>query len=214
MVLLILTLEFLLSTIGSAIGWVLSFVFAFLPYALAALPLYILYRAARTVWPTLRARLRRRRKPASKAPARNRVTARKAMASSPLHVRAEAPPPSKTSAGKPPLAGIYGEGLDILTRQMRVPLRRGDIPWFLAFGVGGPALLATDPTHVSWPEDGGGGDGCWWFCEGAAILHAGADSADGSKLDASWPALVAAMAKRPMRRPLDGILLMVGAGEL
>ncbi|MFS2012216.1 type VI secretion protein IcmF/TssM N-terminal domain-containing protein [Azospirillum sp. CT11-132] len=214
MVLLILTLEFLLSTIGSAIGWVLSFVFAFLPYALAALPLYILYRAARTVWPTLRARLRRGRKPAAKAPVRNKTMARKAMASSPLHVRAEAPPPSKGAADKPPLARIYGEGLDILTRQMRVPLRRGDIPWFLAFGVGGPALLATDPTHVSWPEDGGGGDGCWWFCEGAAILHAGADSADGSKLDASWPPLVAAMGKRPMRRPLDGILLMVGADEL
>ncbi|MCM8735665.1 type VI secretion system protein [Azospirillum sp. A1-3] len=214
MVLLILTLEFLLSTIGSAIGWVLSFVFAILPYALAALPAYILYRAARTVWPKLRARLRRRRKPAAKAPACNRATARKAMASSPLHVRAEAPPPSKGAAGKPPLARIYGEGLDILTRQMRGPLRRGDIPWFLAFGVGGPALLATDPTHVTWPEDGSTGDGCWWFCEGAAILHAGADSADGSKLDASWPWLVAAMAKRPMRRPLDGILLMVGADEL
>ncbi|SMF51616.1 type VI secretion system protein ImpL [Azospirillum oryzae] len=214
MVLLILTLEFLLSTIGSAIGWVLSFVFAFLPYALAALPLYILYRAARSVWPKLRARLRRSRKPAAKAPARNRAAARKAMTSSPLHVRAEPPPPSKAAAGKPPLARIYGEGLDILTRQMRGPLRRGDIPWFLAFGVGGPALLATDPTHVSWPEDGNTGDGCWWFCEGAAILHAGADSADGSRLDASWPALVAAVGKRPMRRPLDGILLMVGADEL
>ncbi len=213
MVLLILTLEFLLSTIGSAIGWALSFVFAFLPYALAALPLYILYRAARAVWPKLRGRLRRR-KPAAKAPARNRPGARKAMASSPLHVRAEAPPPSKAAAGKPPLARVYGEGLDILTRQMRGPLRRGDIPWFLAFGVGGPALLATDPTHVSWPEDGNTEHGCWWFCEGAAILHAGADSADGSKLDASWPSLVAAMAKRPMRRPLDGILLMVGADEL
>ncbi|KAA0683843.1 hypothetical protein DS837_18420 [Azospirillum brasilense] len=97
---------------------------------------------------------------------------------------------------------------------MRGPLRRGDIPWFLAFGVGGPALLATDPTHVRWPEDGNGENGCWWFCEGAAILHAGADSADGSRLGASWPALVAAMRKRPMRRPLDGILLMVGADEL
>ncbi|MBY3754470.1 hypothetical protein GBZ26_14435 [Azospirillum formosense] len=97
---------------------------------------------------------------------------------------------------------------------MRGPLRRGDIPWFLAFGVGGPALLATDPTHVRWPEDGNGENGCWWFCEGAAILHAGADSADGSRLGASWPALVAAMRKRPMRRPLDGVLLMVGADEL
>ncbi|MBK1837426.1 hypothetical protein JHL17_08360 [Azospirillum sp. YIM B02556] len=97
---------------------------------------------------------------------------------------------------------------------MRGPLRRGDIPWFLAFGIGGPALLATDPTHVGWPEDGNTENGCWWFCEGAAILHAGADSADGSRLDASWPTLVAAMAKRPMRRPLDGILLMVGADEL
>ncbi|MBK4721019.1 hypothetical protein JJL56_19330 [Azospirillum sp. YIM DDC1] len=97
---------------------------------------------------------------------------------------------------------------------MRGPLRRGDIPWFLAFGVGGPALLATDPTHVRWPENGNGENGCWWFCEGAAILHAGSDSADGSRLGASWPALVAAMRKRPMRRPLDGILLMVGADEL
>lgn len=214
MVLLILTLEFLLSTIGSAIGWVLSFVFAYLPYALAALPLYILYRATRAVWPKLRSRFRRRRKPASHATARSRAPARRAVPPSPLHVRAEAPPPSKAAAGKPPLARTYGEGLDILTRQMRGPLRRGDIPWFLAFGVGGPALLATDPTHVRWPEDGNTENGCWWFCEGAAILHAGADSADGSKLDASWPSLVAAMAKRPMRRPLDGILLMVGADEL
>ncbi len=214
MVLLILTLELVLSTIGSAIGWVLSFVFAFLPYALAALPLYILYRAARAVWPKLRSRLRRRRKSASKAPVRAKAQARKAMPSSPLHVRAEAPPPSKSTAGKPPLARTYGEGMDILARQMRGPLRRGDIPWFLAFGVGGPALLATDPTHVSWPEDGSTENGCWWFCEGAAILHAGADSADGSKLDASWPSLVAAMRKRPMRRPLDGILLMIGADEL
>ncbi|KAA0682495.1 hypothetical protein DS843_07880 [Roseomonas genomospecies 6] len=97
---------------------------------------------------------------------------------------------------------------------MRGPLRRGDIPWFLAFGVGGPALLATDPTHVRWPEDGNGEQGCWWFCEGAAILHAGADSADGSRLAESWPTLVAAVRKRPMRRPLDGVLLMVGADEL
>ncbi|HYF90014.1 type VI secretion protein IcmF/TssM N-terminal domain-containing protein [Azospirillum sp.] len=214
MVLLILTLEFLLSTIGSAIGWVLSFVFAFLPYALAALPIYILYRAARAVWPKLRSRLRRRRKPVSKTAVRAKAPARKAMPSSPLHVRAEAPPPSKSAAGKPPLARTYGEGMDILARQMRGPLRRGDIPWFLAFGVGGPALLATDASHVSWPEDGNTENGCWWFCEGAAILHAGADSADGSKLDASWPSLVAAMRKRPMRRPLDGILLMVGADEL
>ena len=214
MVLLILTLELVLSTIGSAIGWILSFVFAFLPYALAALPLYILYRAARVVWPKLRSRLRRRRKPAPKAAARAKAPARKAMPSSPLHVRAEAPPPSKSAAAKPPLARTYGEGMDILARQMRGPLRRGDIPWFLAFGVGGPALLATDPSHVSWPEDGNTENGCWWFCEGAAILHAGADSADGSKLDASWPPLVAAMRKRPMRRPLDGILLMVGADEL
>lgn len=214
MVLLILTLELVLSTIGSAIGWILSFVFAFLPYALAALPLYILYRAARAVWPKLRSRLPRRRKPAPKAAARARAPVRKAMQSSPLHVRAEAPPPSKAAAGKPPLARTYGEGLDILARQMRGPLRRGDIPWFLAFGVGAPALLATDPTHVGWPEDGSTENGCWWFCEGAAILHAGADSADGSKLDASWPSLVAAMRKRPMRRPLDGILLMVGADEL
>lgn len=214
MVLLILTLELVLSTIGSAIGWILSFVFAFLPYALAALPLYILYRAARAVWPKLRARLRRRRKPAPKTTVRAKTPVRKAMPSSPLHVRAEAPPPSKAAAGKPPLARTYGEGMDILARQMRGPLRRGDIPWFLAFGVGAPALLATDPTHVSWPEDGSTENGCWWFCEGAAILHAGADSADGSKLDGSWPSLVAAMRKRPMRRPLDGILLMVGADEL
>lgn len=214
MVLLILTLEFLLSTIGSAIGWILSFVFAYLSFLLAALPLYILYRATRSVWPKLRARLRRVRKPAAKAAARAKAPMRRAMPSSPLHVRAEAPPPSKAAAGKPPLARTYGEGLDILTRQMRGPLRRGDIPWFLAFGVGGPALLATDPTHVKWPEDGNTENGCWWFCEGAAILHAGADSADGSRLDASWPSLVAAIRKRPMRRPLDGILLMVGADEL
>lgn len=214
MVLLILTLEFLLSTIGSAIGWVLSFVFAYLPFLLAALPLYILYRATRSVWPKLRARLRRMRKPAAKAVARAKAPARRAMQSSPLHVRAEAPPPSKAAANKPPLARTYGQGLDILTRQMRKPLRRGDIPWFLAFGIGGPALLATDPTHVSWPEDGNTENGCWWFCEGAAILHAGADSADGSRLDTSWPSLVAAIRKRPMRRPLDGILLMVGADEL
>ncbi|WP_454017370.1 type VI secretion protein IcmF/TssM N-terminal domain-containing protein [Azospirillum sp. Marseille-Q6669] len=156
MVLLMLTLELVLSTIGSAIVYLLSFAVTLAPYALLALPLYIFYRVAR----------------------------------------------------------VYGEGLDILTRQMRGPLRRGDIPWFLAFGVGGPALLATDPTHVRWPEDGNGEHGCWWFCEGAAILHAGADSADGSRLGASWPALVAAMRKRPMRRPLDGVLLMVGADEL
>jgi len=212
MVLLILTIEFLISSIGSAIGWILSFVFAYLPYLLAALPLYILYRVARSFWPTLRGRLRRGRKPA-KAATRARP-ARKPMPSSALHVRAEAPPPSKAAAGKPPLARTYNEGLDILARQMRGPLRRGDIPWFLAFGVGGPALLATDPTHVRWPEDGSTENGCWWFCEGAAILHAGADSADGTKLDASWPSLVAAIRKRPMRRPLDGILLLVGADEL
>ena len=214
MVLLILTLEFLLSSIGSAVGWILSFVFAYLPFLLAALPLYILYRATRSVWPKLRARLRRMRKPTAKIAARAKAPARRAKPSSPLHVRAEAPPPSRAAAGKPPLARTYGEGLDILTRQMRAPLRRGDIPWFLAFGVGGPALLATDPTHVNWPEDGNSENGCWWFCEGAAILHAGADSADGSRLDASWPSLVAAIRKRPMRRPLDGILLMVGADEL
>lgn len=213
MVLLILTIELVISSIGSAIGWILSFVFAYLPFLLAALPLYILYRVARSVWPTLRARLRRRRKPA-KAAARAKAPARKPMPSSALHVRAEAPPPSKAAASKPPLARTYNEGLDILARQMRGPLRRGDIPWFLAFGVGGPALLATDPTHVRWPEDGNTENGCWWFCEGAAILHAGADSADGTKLDASWPSLVAAVRKRPMRRPLDGILLLVGADEL
>ncbi|PWC86101.1 hypothetical protein AEJ54_27365, partial [Azospirillum sp. Sp 7] len=150
----------------------------------------------------------------AKAAAGRKAPARRPAPPAPLRVRAEAPPPTKAAANTPPNARIYGEGLDILTRQMRGPLRRGDIPWFLAFGVGGPALLATDPTHVRWPEDGNGENGCWWFCEGAAILHAGADSADGSRLSASWPALVAAMRKRPMRRPLDGILLMVGADEL
>ncbi|WP_391345340.1 type VI secretion protein IcmF/TssM N-terminal domain-containing protein [Azospirillum sp. A23] len=213
MVLLILTIELVISSIGSAIGWILSFVFAYLPFLLAALPLYILYRAARSVWPKLRSRLRRGRKPA-KAAVRAKAPTRKPMPSSALHVRAEPPPPSKATAGKPPLARTYNEGLDILARQMRGPLRRGDIPWFLAFGVGGPALLATDPTHVRWPEDGNTENGCWWFCEGAAILHAGADSADGTKLDSSWPSLVAAIRKRPMRRPLDGILLLVGADEL
>lgn len=214
MVLLILTLELVISTIGSAIGWVLSLVLPALPYALAALPLYILYRVVRTAWPGLRGRWRRNRRAATGSAIRAKGPVRKAMRSSPLHVKAVAPPPSKDAAGKPPLARLYGEGLDILTRQMRGPLRRGDIPWFLAFGVGGPALLATDPTHVTWPEDGNTESGCWWFCEGAAILHAGTDSADGSRLDESWPPLVAAMRKRPMRRPLDGILLMVGADEL
>lgn len=211
MVLLMLTLELVLSTIGSAIVYLLSFAVTLAPYALLALPLYIFYRLGRMVWPTLRGW---RRKPAAKAAAGRKAPARRAAPPAPLRVRAEVPPPTKAAANTPPNARIYGEGLDILTRQMRGPLRRGDIPWFLAFGVGGPALLATDPTHVRWPENGNGENGCWWFCEGAAILHAGADSADGSRLGASWPALVAAMRKRPMRRPLDGILLMVGADEL
>ncbi|WP_246472630.1 type VI secretion system protein [Azospirillum tabaci] len=211
MVLLMLTLELVLSTIGSAIVTLLSFAVTLAPYALLALPLYIFYRLGRMVWPKLRGW---RRKPAAKAAAGRKVPVRRAAPPAPLRVRAEAPPPTKAAADTPPNARVYGEGLDILTRQMRGPLRRGDIPWFLAFGVGGPALLATDPTHVRWPEDGNGENGCWWFCEGAAILHAGADSADGSRLGASWPALVAAMRKRPMRRPLDGILLMVGADEL
>ncbi|TWA86845.1 type VI secretion system protein ImpL [Azospirillum brasilense] len=211
MVLLMLTLELVLSTIGSAIVYLLSFAVTLAPYALLALPLYIFYRLGRMVWPTLRGW---RRKPAVKAAAGRKAPARRAAPPAPLRVRAEVPPPTKAAANTPPNARIYGEGLDILTRQMRGPLRRGDIPWFLAFGVGGPALLATDPTHVRWPENGNGENGCWWFCEGAAILHAGADSADGSRLGASWPALVAAMRKRPMRRPLDGILLMVGADEL
>ncbi|CAO3430877.1 type VI secretion protein IcmF/TssM N-terminal domain-containing protein [Azospirillum argentinense] len=210
MVLLMLTLELVLSTIGSAIVYLLSFAVTLAPYALLALPLYIFYRLGRMVWPKLRGW---RRKPAAKATGR-KAPARRAAPPAPLRVRAEAPPPKKAAADTPPNARVYGEGLDILTRQMRGPLRRGDIPWFLAFGVGGPALLATDPTHVRWPEDGNGENGCWWFCEGAAILHAGADSADGSRLGASWPALVAAMRKRPMRRPLDGVLLMVGADEL
>lgn len=210
MVLLMLTLELVLSTIGSAIVYLLSFAVTLAPYALLALPLYIFYRLGRMVWPKLRGW---RRKPAAKATGR-KAPARRAAPPAPLRVRAEAPPPTKAAANTPPNARVYGEGLDILTRQMRGPLRRGDIPWFLAFGVGGPALLATDPTHVRWPEDGNGENGCWWFCEGAAILHAGADSADGSRLGASWPALVAAMRKRPMRRPLDGVLLMVGADEL
>ncbi|WP_247877003.1 type VI secretion system protein [Azospirillum brasilense] len=210
MVLLMLTLELVLSTIGSAIVTLLSFAVTLAPYALLALPLYIFYRLGRMVWPKLRGW---RRKPAAKAAGR-KAPVRRAAPPAPLRVRAEAPPPTKAAANTPPNARIYGEGLDILTRQMRGPLRRGDIPWFLAFGVGGPALLATDPTHVRWPEDGNGENGCWWFCEGAAILHAGADSADGSRLGASWPALVAAMRKRPMRRPLDGVLLMVGADEL
>ncbi|WP_247890014.1 type VI secretion system protein [Azospirillum brasilense] len=211
MVLLMLTLELVLSTIGSAIVYLLSFAVTLAPYALLALPLYIFYRLGRMVWPKLR---RWRRKPAAKGAGQKKAPARRAAPPAPLRVRAEAPPPTKAAANTPPNARVYGEGLDILTRQMRGPLRRGDIPWFLAFGVGGPALLATDPTHVRWPEDGNGENGCWWFCEGAAILHAGADSADGSRLGASWPALVAAMRKRPMRRPLDGILLMVGADEL
>ncbi|PWC68093.1 hypothetical protein TSH58_17920 [Azospirillum sp. TSH58] len=206
-----LTLELVLSTIGSAIVYLLSFAVTLAPYALLALPLYIFYRLGRMVWPTLRGW---RRKPAVKAAAGRKAPPRRAAPPAPLRVRAEAPPPTKAAANAPPNARIYGEGMDILTRQMRGPLRRGDIPWFLAFGVGGPALLATDPTHVRWPEDGNGENGCWWFCEGAAILHAGADSADGSRLGASWPALVAAMRKRPMRRPLDGVLLMVGADEL
>ncbi|WP_247891150.1 type VI secretion system protein [Azospirillum aestuarii] len=211
MVLLMLTLELVLSAIGSAIVYLLSFAVTLAPYALLALPLYIFYRLGRMVWPTLRGW---RRKPAAKAAAGRKAPARRAAPPAPLRVRAEAPPPTKAAANALPNARIYGEGLDILTRQMRGPLRRGDIPWFLAFGVGGPALLATDPTHVRWPENGNGENGCWWFCEGAAILHAGSDSADGSRLGASWPALVAAMRKRPMRRPLDGILLMVGADEL
>lgn len=211
MVLLMLTLELVLSTIGSAIVYLLSFAVTLAPYALLALPLYIFYRLGRMVWPTLRGW---RRKPAAKGTVRKKTPARRPAPPAPLRVRAEAPPPKKAAADTPPLARVYGEGLDILTRQMRGPLRRGNIPWFLAFGVGGPALLATDPTHVRWPEDGNGENGCWWFCEGAAILHAGADSADGSRLGASWPALVAAMRKRPMRRPLDGVLLMVGADEL
>ncbi|MGR0184925.1 type VI secretion protein IcmF/TssM N-terminal domain-containing protein [Azospirillum aestuarii] len=211
MVLLMLTLELVLSTIGSAIVYLLSFAVTLAPYALLALPLYIFYRLGRMVWPTLRGW---RRKPAAKAAAGRKAPARRAAPPAPLRVRAEAPPPTKAAANAPPNARIYGEGLDILTRQMRGPLRRGDIPWVLACGVGGPALLATDPTHVRWPENGNGENGCWWFCEGAAILHAGADSADGSRLGASWPALVAAMRKRPMRRPLDGILLIVGADEL
>ena len=210
MVLLILTLELVLSTIGSAIVYLLSLAVTLAPYALLALPLYIFYRLGRMVWPKLR---RWRRRPAAKTTG-GKAPARRAAPPAPLRVRAEAPRPTKAAADTPPLARIYGEGLDILARQMRGPLRRGDIPWFLAFGVGGPALLATDPTHVRWPEDGNGEQGCWWFCEGAAILHTGADSADGSRLAGSWPALVAAVRKRPMRRPLDGVLLMVGADEL
>ncbi|AIB14467.1 hypothetical protein ABAZ39_21400 (plasmid) [Azospirillum argentinense] len=206
-----LTLELVLSTIGSAIFYLLSFAVTLAPYALLALPLYIFYRLGRMVCPKLRSWWR---KPVAKGTAQKKAPARRAAPPAPLRVRAEAPPPKKAAANTPPNVRVYGEGLDILTRQMRGPLRRGDIPWFLAFGVGGPALLATDPTHVRWPEDGNGENGCWWFCEGAAILHAGADSADGSRLGASWPALVAAMRKRPMRRPLDGVLLMVGADEL
>ena len=215
MVLLILTLELVLSGIGAAIAAIASFAVWALPYALAALPLYLIYRGVRAVRPRISAAWRRRfPKPMSGTGARSRPPAKRSARPAPLRIRAEAVPALPPAAAKPPLPRLYGEGLDILKRQMRGALRRGEIPWFLAFGVGGPALLATDPTHVRWPEEGNGESGAWWFCEAAAVLHAGADSADGSKLDEAWPALVAAMRKRPMRRPLDGILLMVGADEL
>ncbi|CAO3437039.1 type VI secretion protein IcmF/TssM N-terminal domain-containing protein [Azospirillum doebereinerae] len=214
MVVLMIALELLFSSVGSAIAFLASLLFMVAPYALALLPVYALYRGLRAVWPRLRRRFAKP-KTKGKAAARLQPVARKPARPAPLRVHAEAiPVPAKAAAAVPPLARVYGEGLDILKRQMRGALRRGDIPWFLAFGVGGPALLATDPTHVRWPEDGSGEFGSWWFCEGAAILHTGADSADGSKLGASWPSLTAAMRKRPMRRPLDGILLMIGADEL
>ncbi|WP_431854969.1 type VI secretion protein IcmF/TssM N-terminal domain-containing protein [Azospirillum sp.] len=205
MVLLMVVLEMLLSAIGTAIA-------TLLPYALVGVPLYVAYRIARAAWPRLAAALR----PPAKAGAKPRPKAAAAVrkAPAPLRIRREAPPAPAAASTLAPLARVYGEGLDILKRQMRGPLRRGDIPWFVAFGVGGPALLATDPTHVRWPEDGNGEAGAWWFCEGAAILHAGTDSADGARLDEAWPALLAAMRARPMRRPLDGVLLMVGADEL
>ncbi|MCW2241053.1 type VI secretion system protein [Azospirillum canadense] len=212
MVLLMLALELLISSIGAAIAAVASFAVFILPYALAALPLYILYRVIRARWPKLTRRLRR--KPKAKPSIRQAAASHRPRPATALQVRAEAPPSARADNGKPPLARTYGEGLAILKRQMRGPLLRGEIPWFLAFGVGGSALLATDPTHVRWPEDGNGEFGAWWFCEGAAILHAGTDSSDGAKLSESWPSLVSAMRARPMRRPLDGILLMVGADEL
>ncbi|MGF7177269.1 type VI secretion system protein [Azospirillum doebereinerae] len=214
MVVLMIALELLFTSIGSAIAFLVSLLVTVAPYALALLPVYLLYLGARAVWPRLRRRFAKP-KTKSKSAARLQPVTRKPARPAPLRVHAEAiPAPAKAAAAAPPLARVYGEGLDILKRQMRGALRRGDIPWFLAFGVGGPALLATDPTHVRWPEDGSGELGSWWFCEGAAILHAGADSSDGSKLAASWPGLMAAMRKRPMRRPLDGILLMIGADEL
>lgn len=224
MVLLILTLELVLSSIGAAlstlfsgVSYVLSYAWPALPYALALLPLYALYLGVRAVRPRLSAAWRRRF-PKAKAKPRGRPqpAAKTPVRPAPLRIQAEAASAAvrPAAASTPPLPRIYGEGLDVLKRQMRGALRRGDIPWFLAFGVGGPALLATDPTHVRWPEDGNGEFGAWWFCEGAAILHAGADSADGSKLDEAWPGLMAAMRKRPMRRPLDGVLLLIGADEL
>lgn len=206
MVLLMVMVEMLLSAIGTAIGFLL-------PYALVGVPLYVAYRIARAAWPQLAAALR---SPAKARPASRPNAAGAVRKAAPLRIRREAAPaaPAAASSGLAPLARVYGEGLDILKRQMRGPLRRGDIPWFLAFGVGGPALLATDSSHVRWPEDGNGESGAWWFCEGSAILHAGTDSADGSRLDEAWPALMAAMRARPMRRPLDGVLLMIGADEL
>ncbi|PWC44228.1 hypothetical protein TSO221_18170 [Azospirillum sp. TSO22-1] len=198
-------LEMLLSAIGTAVA-------TLLPYALVGVPLYVAYRIARAAWPRLAAALRSPAK--AKVKPRPKATAVR-KTPTPLRIRREAPAAAPAAASSlAPLACVYGEGLDILKRQMRGPLRRGDIPWFVAFGVGGQALLATDPTHVRWPEDGNGESGAWWFCEGAAILHAGTDSADGARLDEAWPALMAAMRARPMRRPLDGVLLMVGADEL
>ncbi|MBP2296073.1 type VI secretion system protein [Azospirillum rugosum] len=212
MVLLMLAVELLFSSIGAAIAAIASFAVFILPYALAALPLYILYRVVRARWPKLTRRFRRA--PKAKPSIRQAAATHRPRPATTLQVRAEAPPSARAANDTLPLARVYGEGLDILKRQMRGPLLRGEIPWFLAFGVGGPALLATDPTHVRWPEDGNGEFGAWWFCEGAAILHAGTDSSDGAKLSESWPSLASAMRARPMRRPLDGILMMVGADEL
>ncbi|WP_207478720.1 type VI secretion system protein [Arenibaculum pallidiluteum] len=141
----------------------------------------------------------------------------------PLNVRTAVPAtgPERHAAGASGAASpveIYWDGWSVLKGQVPQQIHAAQVPWFLSLGASGDAgtnaVFTRNPANIAWP--GPPEAPCtWWFCEGGVVFDVSARVAGfGGETGADWRDLIDALADHRFGRPLDGILLFVGVGDL
>lgn len=120
----------------------------------------------------------------------------------------------------------FRQGLDIYRDYVAGSRNLYLVPWFLTVGEVGAgkstllgSLDSNRPPAETLDEETGRAAGCtWWYYDDAVVLDIGGESilrADGTSVpDLAWQRILGLLQRYRGRRPVDGIVLAVPAGDL